>query len=482
MLEGVCSKHRISHCFCLTRKSFHLNCAINKTDPKTDQEAAMQPSFHLNRLSRILLFTGIFIASLYLRWGYIKNTSIIKPVMKDAYAYALIAHNLADNHVFSSAKDPKGKSSPEARPPGYSFFLAAIVLITDSFNSFYHTALWIQSIIGALTVLLAYALARFILPKPWSLMVAFLVMVSPHMIVTCAYLLSECLFTFLLLLSTVLLMIAVKSNKLTCYALSGITLGLSIFTRPVLGVFPLLCALIIYFFKGKENRRRVFASLVLFLVTSYFFQFSWSLWQKASFGSDIVMSNQLKTAFICGTYPDITFDKLAGMPYREDLNYETLSNGSYGSIAFYILNQFKNEPMTYLTWWFFKKPVMFWSWKIFFSDGINFYPVNYSWFDINPFMKSLRQIMLMLHPMIVLLAGFSIFLYGKRFLNSDKVIEKFCYITCFVLLAHFTLMFTILAPFPRYALPMGPELYLMSIFAVYQIVRILKPDNSRPQE
>jgi len=299
------------------------------------------------------------------------------------------------------------------------------------------------------------------------------------MISTSAYILTECLFTFLLLLSLVILLLAAKTNKQVIYAIAGIVLGLGIFVRPVLGIFPLLCASIIYFLKKNEKKRVIFLSLVLFLATSYSFQLSWSVFKVATFDSDTAMSSQLKTAFLCGTYPDITHKKLPGIPYREDPKFNQLMNEKYRTIGLYILNKFKEDPIRYVTWWLFGKPIQFWTWKVFFSDGINFYPIRYSWFDTNPFMFILRAIMLTLHPFLVIMAAIGILLFFTMFEKPIMSIETLCYILCFILLTHFTLIFMILAPFPRYAVPMGPELYFMSTVTLWKISHLIRSKGKK---
>ena len=65
--------------------------------------------------------------------------------------YTMIAHNLTYNHVVFQAKiDPQGLSRSETRPPGYPFFLSGIMSLTDSFDSFYSTTLFIQAMMGAM--------------------------------------------------------------------------------------------------------------------------------------------------------------------------------------------------------------------------------------------------------------------------------------------------------------------------------------------
>jgi len=433
----------------------------------------MQSIFFNNHLKQVLLLALIFLLSFYLRWTYISNTSIIQPIRADAYQYVRIALNLEKHHVFSSDEiSGKNPSRYETRPPGYPFFLAAIASITDSFSAFYRTTLLIQSAIGAMTVILTYMLTRFILPFRWSVAASFLVMLSPHMIATSAYILTECLFTWLLLLSMVILIFAYKADRLVYYFLAGVALGIGVFVRPVVGIFPLLCAFVILFLSNTKNRRKLILSLVIFLLTSYSFQFSWSAWRRTTGSFNHAMSSQLKTAFLCGAYPNITYKKLKGMPYREDSNFSQLMKKNYGEIIFYILDKVREKPFRYATWWLFEKPAMFWSWKVFFSDGINFYPILYSWFDLSPVMHVLRAIMLTLHPFLVFFSATGVFLFFKQFKETLKSSGTICYVLCLTLLIHFTLMFMVLAPFPRYALPMGPELYLMSMVALYRIAQM----------
>jgi len=419
------------------------------------------------KIKECLLVVLLLIFSLFLRWEYVLNTKIISPIRADAYAYTMIAHNLARDHVFTSKQAHQGQPSHETRPPGYVFFLAGVVLLTDSFQEFYTTTLFLQCLLGAGTVVLVYALARFLLPPLWSALAALLIALAPHMIAMSAFLLTESLFTFMLLLSVVVLVWACKKRGNGRLLLAGVILGLAIFVRPILGLFPLLCLPILLYVKREEGLKQVLLSLVLFVFVSYAAQASWSIWRTASLGVDTTQADQLKTAVICGFYPGITYDKLPGMPYREDPNFERLMATDYLGLAGHLLKTIQEDPGRYLTWWLVGKPVMFWSWHVFFSDGINYYPIEYSWFDINPVMKVLRATMLGLHPVLVILSLISIVLYGRgRFRDTPA---RVAFLLCFLLVAHFSFIFMVLAPFPRYALPLGPELYVMSVFALWEI-------------
>ena len=155
------------------------------------------------------------------------------------------------------------------------------------------------------------------------------------------------------------------------------------------------------------------------------------------------------------------------MPYREDPDYQKLADMGYPSLFMHVFDQIRAEPTRYLSWWLVGKPMRYWSWKVEFNDGINFYPVEYSWFDTNFAMGALRSTMLGIHPFLVILALISI---GLFFCN--RVLQptaRVAYLLSFVLVVHFTLMFMVLAPFSRYALPLGPGLYLMSVFVLWKV-------------
>ena len=419
-------------------------------------------------LGKILIFVFLFSFSLFLRWENINKTYIIEPIIADAYDYIIIARNLTDNHVFSSKIDPQGLSRSETRPPGYPFFLAGIMSLTN--YSFISTILFIQAIIGAMTVILSYFLARFLLPALWSFFVATLVMLSPHMITISAYILTETLFTFLLLLSLVILIYAFRTKATAYYVLAGIVLGMGIFVRPVLALFPLICATILYLYNRREKRLTSSTCIILFLVAAFSLQISWSVWTRVTIGGNPAMSNQIKNALLTGTYPDMTFKDTAdiGMPYIDNPEYSRILQGGYRKIARHIYSRFSDEPLQYTKWWL-RKPAMLWSWKVLYADGINIYPIRYSWFERNPIMGYLRSAMLTAHPFIVILAFAGTVIFFLKINGTIRDEGRLCYLLCLLLLAHFTLIFTILNPFPRYAIPMGPQLYLMSVFTLWQI-------------
>jgi 4-amino-4-deoxy-L-arabinose transferase-like glycosyltransferase len=165
-----------------------------------------------------------------------------------------------------------------------------------------------------MTVLLSFTLARFFMPFMWSAGTAILVMFSPHMIVMSAYLLTETLFTFTVLLALVLIAASIKVGKTWLYLLSGLTLGASILIRPVIALFPIVCAFI-YLVRGGWKVREKLVATLAFLVLSISFQTGSLLWKSKELEGKPPPANEIKNQFLIGSYPDLsTFDRILPGP------------------------------------------------------------------------------------------------------------------------------------------------------------------------
>lgn len=419
-----------------------------------------------NGLKNIVTLLLLFLVAFSLRWGYVVNTKINKPPIRaDALEYVTIAQNLVTSHAYIYTHKGDTDYYPQ-RPPGYPFFLAAIYAFTGSMSPFYWTTLMLQCLLGAATVVLTYLLAGQVLSRPWAIATAMLAALSPHLISMCTFFLSECLYTFLLLLGIILTTVAFRKGTRVWFALAGVVLGLAILVRPPLALFPLLGVLPLYLCPNgvAEKSRKVV--VIVFLLAAFSFLGSWTLWRQLTVGSDPSDRSQLKTAVVCGTYPSITFQDKPGMPYKEDPDYARLMAASYPEIVAHVISTIGQEPLRYLGWWTIGKPLMYWSWKDIMNDGINFFPVDYSWFDTSSVMNFDRWLMLKLHPLLVVAAFVTIPLLLKGHFAGLPEPAGVVVMLCLLLLGYFTVMFMILAPFARYALPLGPELYLLAVLSL----------------
>lgn len=432
----------------------------------------------INILKKSLPYLILGILAFSLRWGYVANSQFNQPVRSDAYYYVMLGKNLAFDHVFNSAAEHNGKSRHEARPPGYPFFLAAMFKITNSFPAFFKFTLITQCLLGALTVVLTYQLARYLVPPIWSMVAALLITFSPQMITMSAFLLTESLFTFLFVLAIFLTTVAYRKDKYYRYILAGLTFSLAIFVRPTLAVAPLFCAAVLfYLLRGDKKQKQILILLAIFLASSFSIPSGWSTWKNATLGPDKTQAGQLKTAIVCGLYPQLTYKKFRGFPYREDPNYNQISKKSYIDLVKYTFENIANEPARHLGWWLFGKPQMFWSWKMVSGDGINVYPMRYTWFEASPIMGLLKTLMLELHPLLAILGFASIYFFWKKRIEAPA--GKATFGLCFIMIFHTTLMFMVLAPFPRYALPLGPTLYILSVYSIFEGKKLIKQELAK---
>ena len=183
-------------------------------------------------LPHLLVFC-IFCLALGLRVGYVRTLEIDTPIRDDALKYYKLAYNLAENGVYSQAQNLP--FTPEtAITPGYPLFLAAILALSSDVVVFYNTTLLLQAILSTVTVILVYCI--FWRHLPWFLCVlgTFLVAVSPHLIIYSGYLLTETLFTFLLILGIFFYIIGISKNSIAGQMSAGIVLGIASLTRPAL--------------------------------------------------------------------------------------------------------------------------------------------------------------------------------------------------------------------------------------------------------
>ncbi len=427
----------------------------------------------IKRVVLLALLGLLLIFSFLLRIMYIENTKIIAPIRADARSYVVLALNLAEHHVYSSAKFPAYSDTAEQWPPGFPLLMSFIYSASKSFGGFYWTTLLIQSFLGALTALLSFYLARRMLPDPWAFLLACAVSVSPFMVVISAYLLTETLFTFLLILSLLLLIMAREQDSFVLHALAGLAMGLCILTRPAIAAFPVIWFAAFALYDHGGNLRRSVLCGLLFIVLSFSFQTGWSLWRRSLVASP--SSDQIKKLVLLGSYPDLIFKdaQMRGYPYLEDPSFNKYLR-SYPSVISHIESDFRLEPMRYFLW-YLRKPLYLWSGNDLSLDGLNFYPVSKSWFDTNPAMGALKKTFQSIQPYLFLVAflgGGVLFFYpGKSRSMPDKV---YAFKVCFVLLFEYTLMFIVLAPVPRYAIPLVPVMYLLALFVIYNSLKPLK--------
>lgn len=179
----------------------------------------------LGALVRLLLISGFHGQPIYIA---------------DARDYDAIAVNLVQRGEFA---DVPGRLT-SIRPPLYPAVVAGIYWITGSQN---HTAVRLaQMVIGLMTTLVVYQLAKSMYSRRIALWAAAGVCFYPALVFQSNLLLTETLFTFLLCLFCLLIERSLITAHVGWLFAAGVVLGLAALTRSVLWLFPPFLVLFLF--------------------------------------------------------------------------------------------------------------------------------------------------------------------------------------------------------------------------------------------
>lgn len=191
----------------------------------------------------------LFIASFVLRTSYIlwKGSWLAG----DSHDYLNIAKNIAFFFSFSFGKDGSALTATAFRPPIYP------LLISPFYRTGYpiESILLIQIILGSATVSLAYLLAKRHFGVRIATVGALALMIEPFTIHYTSGVMTETLFTFLVVLGVYLID---KKN----WVFAGTVFGLAALTRPAI-VFFLVGLVFLSIFSVWSSRRRAFFTVLI---------------------------------------------------------------------------------------------------------------------------------------------------------------------------------------------------------------------------
>lgn len=136
---------------------------------------------------------AVFFGALAVRAAYAWRQGLPVPLAGDAAEYYFFARSLVETGQYLG---PQGELA--SRMPGYPLFLAAVrVFFRDSVAA----VIAVQCLVGALTCVLVYKLARRLLPAPWPAVCGALSAVYFGLVGPVALAYSECVYSFFLALS-----------------------------------------------------------------------------------------------------------------------------------------------------------------------------------------------------------------------------------------------------------------------------------------
>ncbi|MBF0422773.1 MAG: hypothetical protein HQL73_07255 [Magnetococcales bacterium] len=427
-----------------------------------------------------LLLLVILVLGGWMRLTAIDETRVPRPLGPDAWQYFNYAYNLLHHGTFS--KDPSVRTGaspiPDAfRTPGYPLFLVPFLSqVTDP--SWITRVEVVQAWLGTVSLGLVFILARTFLPWVLAGVATLLSAITPHLITMNHYILSESLFAFLLLVT--LTFMVLSATRWWGWLGVGMLLCATGMVRPVAFYWLLPTALLLWFRRSLPGRKRATLALIIgFFVV----MIPWMVRNKITLGvwSDDTFVNQ---AIAFGIYPDFTYNQdpnTFAYPYRFDPRVEEII-ASRAAVMRELWDKLTHDTVRYLQWYFVSKPIWFWSWGIIQGQGDAFiYQVTESPYYDRPWFRGTHHFMLAIHGMMVVLAGLgSIMIWLPSRWRPDMDEHALFMARMLSLLLFFmTAAHMAVPPYPRYNIPLRPELYCMSLFFLWtfhrQTARWLQP-------
>ena len=180
----------------------------------------------------------------------------------DSLGYMLLAKNLVEHGTFSLSDAPPYTPS-NIRTPGYPLFLALIYFIFHSFVP----AIFLGALISAFAAPLIYLIAREIFDEQIAFISGILTAIEPLGLFLGVSILTEGVFTPVLLLSVYCFIRYLRHNDAKNLWISGFLFGVATIIRPIMFYFwPLAVFFVIYKTKDFGWRQAIKRSLTFALI------------------------------------------------------------------------------------------------------------------------------------------------------------------------------------------------------------------------
>jgi len=434
------------------------------------------PSLNRSTVIRSLLIVMIVIGGAILRLSYNANTLIDQPIRADAAYNLVYANNLLEDMTFS--KDMSPNPVPDSYwAPGYPLFLAAVIKLSHLLSvDTYNLILLCQVVLGVGTLVLCYLVARSFLPGYWPLLPPALVAISPHLVSSGSYVLTETLFGFTLILSLYALVRAMTAGRNLDWLCAGICFGLTYLVNPVsLFLAPLMCIFLACSIGRKtpgHPMRKHTRHIVILLAPLVMVVAGWSVRSAISVPADQPdATGRLLTNLTIGLYPDF-HDKWRDSILRPEQHVVVPGQGvdqSYGAFFQELAARFRRAPTAMLSWYLVQKPVLLWDWDIRTGFGdIYIYRVEYSLYQTSTPAIITYSIMRSLHSWVLLGS-----LLGLGFLAAERKEKRILPALLYISLIYVSLVYVASQSEPRYSIPLRAELYLVFTWFVWRMVALI---------
>jgi len=329
-----------------------------------------------------------------------------------------------------------------------------------------------QALLGSFTVVMTYLLARLYFGPPWALLGGLLTALSPHLVALDHYILTESLFTFTIVLASLVLVISWRKRKPALSALAGMLFAFSPLIRPVALLLGPFMAIVYLFDESSwiaASKRVLIAQLLCFSIGIAVIYVPYGVFrQKTIARAASVKCESLWTHFIRGS--DINMKNFGrrkvDREYGAELN-KMAQNRIYGLNV--LKERFISSPLSYLKWYMGGKTLFLWRWDNIYNTDVYQYPMVRKGFETNPWLHGIHRSMRWLHwPLFLLMLtvpAFAFVNWRLGILTARTVIL----LTPVLMFSYFAIVLTLLMPLPRYAIPARPFVYVLAIYPLNQV-------------
>ncbi len=417
-----------------------------------------------------VVLVAILLCSALIQWTNIRETHVVAPGRPDAASYVSYAYNLREYGVYSrdrtwNAPTPSRPVADSVSPPGYPLFLVPFMRGAPDMD-FMARVVLAQAGLGVISTLLVFLLAARILHPMLACTVALLAAITPQLSVISVYVLTESLFTCLLLASTWAFVRATQSTRTNAWLLAGFLFGLCCLVRPTLQALPPLALAVIalvprwrHWLRGALLATACWAALLA----------PWVVYQR-SLPRDSDQPSLFRATIYHGSFPDFVYDghvENFGYPARDDPHAAQIMASNAG-LAEWVGGRMRAAPLRYLRWYVLGKPRYFLAWddNVAAMGDVFIYPVDASPYFNRPMFRLTHALMVGLHwPLMLLgIAGGVLALGHQRWLALVPGARRGACVVGIVFLS--AIVFHVIgAPYPRYGIPFWPLAYLLAIAA-----------------
>lgn len=430
----------------------------------------------------------LLVLSAFLQFSVVLGTRVNNPIRADAAKYVSYAYNLKHAGVFSHINTWKAPAADTVAVPdkltlpGYPAFLT-LFMGAHPDDAFVRRVTLAQAMLGVISTLLAYLIALRVLPLSWAFAAGVLVATSPHMATISTYLITEALFTALLLAAVLAIVVAVlPGSRRWQWAMAGVLVGAACLVRPQLQLAPLLAlALTLGVRRWRPHLPRLLIALACFAAVAG----PWYA-RNATVEAPKNQPDLLVNTLYHGSFPNMMYrndPETYGNPYFYDPDQARVTR-DMASILGHIGASFADEPLRHAKWYLLGKPGFFLSWGMLDAvGGIFVYPAERSPYLDNGWFKALRSANFLLHwPLMLLgLLGACIALWKPHVLAADRQRQVAAAILAAIFLYAIALH-VIGTPLSRYAIPFRPLIYILALATMQSLwLRRARTGNKRSE-